>query len=191
MLLNHVIILIIYPLTLCCGFGLCKRWLTGSTQLRDEALRQWQADFNQEVEELGIYCKTRGHGVLGALQGGETRVTYNWVEFAFTPASIASLKAKPHLTGVVYPDGDCSCCHIDEDGLCAFPKHRGISYLLLSDWITRFVCGGYWCLKLDCRSALRSEGNPRRSTSRAHILFTAIRRAAARSRAGGVSSLDA
>ena len=158
MLLGQILVIIAYPLTLCCGFGLCRRWLTGSTDLREQNLRAWQKEFNAELMPLGIYCKTRGHSEIESGQYGEFRATYNWVEFAFTPESVASLKRKPHLTGVVYPDGDHSCCHIDEDELCIFPKHDGFTFFLFSDWITRFVCGGYCCLRFDCRSTLRPEG---------------------------------
>jgi hypothetical protein len=93
----------------------------------DTALRQWQADFNQVLAPLGIYCKTQSRCVVRYVyvsngQGGTTqrqKHVERWVSFALSSASATSLRYEPHILGNA---DNLSCCGgFNEAELCCHP----------------------------------------------------------------------
>uniref|UniRef100_A0A7S1VYT9 Uncharacterized protein n=1 Tax=Alexandrium catenella TaxID=2925 RepID=A0A7S1VYT9_ALECA len=106
-------------LTGCCCCYLCKHQAAKLRQW-DAAFREWQANFNQILEPLGIFVKSQSmcyvtHGSKGEKQ----RHIHRWLAFALTPGQITKLKAEPHLFGDI--ENNTCCNGIDENELCMHP----------------------------------------------------------------------
>lgn len=86
----------------------------------DVRLQNWQRLFNEKLEPLGIFCKTKSHCNAVYTKDGKQRYYYRWISFALTPTEIEKLKSEPHLTGDI-ENGTCCTC-TDETDMCMHPN---------------------------------------------------------------------
>jgi len=99
----------------CCiltsGISLCTCRTVASRRAYWDGLTEWQNRFNrQELERLGIFCKTQSHSVMVHTgDGKQQRVTTAWIAFALNPDTVAALRQEPHNTGAVGPCCGCEC----------------------------------------------------------------------------------
>ena len=103
---------------------MCEK-LRLAVEKQDDALRQWQATFNEKIlQPKGIFLKSQSccwFNIWEDGKGGKVKVRsyLRWFAFAFGPAATRNLKMQPHLHGDIElpsclcggPDESVCCCH--------------------------------------------------------------------------------
>jgi len=111
-------LLFILTLGLCCK-RMCNERKRHLSEW-DTAMRKWQADFNEELNPLGMSVKTQSNCVVTRGGNGEKqRHIERWFAFALTPEEGEKLAQEPHLKGDIE---DHTCCGgVNENDLCMHP----------------------------------------------------------------------
>lgn len=80
------------------------------------ALGEWQDEFNDELDKIGMFCKTQTHifGYMTYVSHGQNgghvqrqEVRSSWLAIAVGPQAIAALQAQPHIIQSGVPGGNC------------------------------------------------------------------------------------
>merc|ERR1719174_770734 len=93
------------------------------------AMGRWQQEFNEDLEPLGMFCKTQTH-VYGYMQyvysqhGGHMQrqeIRSSWLAIAILPDSVAELKAARHFI----ESGVKGSLNVDRPNKCGCGGNRG------------------------------------------------------------------
>lgn len=113
-----------YFTSLCATGFLCFCLVNGITtctlQAWNKRLLQWQQDVNQELEPLGILCKSQSECCESQSRSPLVSSISRWISFALTPVAIKALRAEPHQRGKEEAGCVC-CCEGDESHFCMHP----------------------------------------------------------------------
>lgn len=106
----------VHTLFCCCSLCTLRKRRVGAW---DAEFRRWQADFNEILEPLGIFVKSRSVCNVGR----EERQSHvrRWLAFALGSEQVEKLKGEPHVEGDT--DDWSLCGGINESELCMHPGY--------------------------------------------------------------------
>ncbi|CAD7938958.1 unnamed protein product [Amoebophrya sp. A120] len=85
----------------------------------DASVRQWQEEFNKQLEPYGLGVKTRSHCyVIHHNESDEVELTRR-IAFAVTPAEVLKLRREDHITGEKV--NNKGCCGVNMEELAMIP----------------------------------------------------------------------